>query len=189
MDFKYFFLLFFCIKTHGENLVRKTNNGLIEGIASDQVNLWLGVPFAEPPLNLLRFKRPVVKSNWSGILKTATNPKRCMQYGVNNEDCLYLNIIAPKNSSNLPVLVWIHGGGFVSGGASDMQDSFKKFSIKTNTIIVSIQYRLGLFGFLYMGTDNAPGNMGLLDQVLAIKWVYENVHYFGGDNFRITVKN
>ena len=111
-----------------------------------------------------------------------------MQNGVNNEDCLYLNVITPKISDNLPVLVWIHGGGFVAGGVTDFQNTLKKFAASNNIIVVSIQYRLGVFGFLYMNTDNAPGNMGLRDQSLAMKWVFENIYHFGGDNFRITVK-
>lgn len=173
---------------NAENLIRQTNNGQIEGISEEKVNCWLGIPYAEKPINDLRFKPPVPKSNWSNILKTATNPLKCMQNGVNNEDCLYLNVITPKISDNLPVLVWIHGGGFVAGGVTDFQNTLKKFAAFNNIIVVSIQYRLGVFGFLYMNTDNAPGNMGLRDQSLAMKWVFENIYHFGGDNFRITVK-
>ena len=185
MLFKIIFLILIICSAKAEDYIRSTNNGLVKGVFSFPLNAWLGIPYAEKPIGDLRFRHPVAKSNWSGLLPTANHKANCME----SEDCLYLNVFAPVVSSNLPVLIWIHGGAFIGGSAQDNQNDLKKFSSQTNIIVVSIAYRLSIFGFLYMGTDNAPGNMGLLDQALAIKWVHENIHYFGGDNSKITVSS
>jgi para-nitrobenzyl esterase len=185
MLFKIIILALISCSVKTEDYVRSTNNGLVKGIYSFPLNAWLGIPFAEKPIDDLRFKHPIAKTNWSGILSTANNMASCTE----SEDCLYLNVFTPVISENLPVLVWIHGGAFTGGSARDDQNNLKKFSMQTNTIVVSIAYRLSIFGFLYMGTENAPGNMGLMDQAMAIKWVHENIHYFGGDISRITVSS
>ena len=188
MLLKFLILIFLIINILNaqEDFIRQTANGLVRGRSSNQVNVWLGLPFAEPPINDLRFKRPEPKSNWTGILNTTSAPTNCIQSTGGSEDCLKLNIIVPKNiSDTLPVVIWIHGGGFTSGSAAST--GFSKFALYNKVIVVAIQYRLTIFGFMSLNTIDAPGNMGLLDQSLAIKWVYDNIKYFGGDNTRITI--
>jgi carboxylesterase type B len=124
------------------------------------------------------------------------------------EDCLYLNVLAPRNitsSSSLPVMVYIHGGGlryiyliiyicikneyfenFLRAGSAS-STSFRNLAVSHNIITVSIQYRLFVHGFFSLGIEEASGNQGLLDQSLALKWVYDNIKYFGGDNKRISL--
>jgi len=179
---------------NADQLLIKTNNGYVNGQSVSLnktiiINTWIGIPFAEKPIDDLRFKRPVPIKNWSNILNATSEKSSCYQSSKSkniNEDCLYLNIYKKDNSgSNLPVIIWIHGGGFTIGSATDEDPLI--FVNETNLIYVSISYRLSIFGFLYMANEEAPGNMGLLDQYLAIKWVYENIQYFGGDNSKITV--
>ncbi|PAV58539.1 hypothetical protein WR25_25186 isoform D, partial [Diploscapter pachys] len=113
------------------------------------------------------------------------------QFSNYSEDCLTLNVMRPSrisSQSNLPVLVWVHGGGYEVGSAvlygyKDLTDIY----IPHDIIVVTIQYRLGFLGFLSTGDASAPGNMGLFDQALAIKWLYENIESFGGDKSRIRV--
>ena len=129
-----------------EDYIRSTNTGLVKGLFSFPVNAWLGIPFAENPIDELRFKHSVPKSNWSGILQTTNFAAGC----ASSEDCLYLNIFAPNVSTNLPVLIWIHGGGFTGGSTDQNQVELKSFSSQANVIVVGIAYRLSIFGFLYM---------------------------------------
>lgn len=109
-----------------------------------------------------------------------------------SEDCLYLNLWIPKivlqqknyATKHYPVIVWIHGDGFLSGiGDKDEQEyrAIAHFAAGTSTIVANIQYRTGVFGFLYLGIPEAPGNMGLLDQTQALQWIEENIDCFGGD--------
>lgn len=153
----------------------------------------------------LHYRAPRPVENWTGVFNATSKPNACMQLPDENfgrfpgvemwnnntrtsEDCLYLNLYVPKTAqANLPTLVWIYGGSFVSGSSSlDVYDG--RFLASTQSVIVaSLQYRLGVQGFLYMGTDDAPGNMGLLDQQLAIKWIHDNIHVFGGDRTKITL--
>jgi acetylcholinesterase len=170
-----------------------------------RLNAWLGIPYAEKPIGDLKFKRPLAIKNWQGIYNATEFPNSCLQLndtsivghpGIEmwnakndlSEDCLYLNIWAPdplpKNSN---VLVWIHGGGFVYGSSSLDVYNPKVLAAEANLIIVTIQYRLTLFGFLYLDDNFAPGNQALFDQNLALKWIHENIGYFGGDNKKITI--
>lgn len=142
-------------------------------------------------LNCFRFKRPLPAANWQGVKKATSLENFCPQLFLNitigSEDCLYLNVYSPlrvKNNTPLPVMVWIHGGGFISGtanlfGANNFLDK--------DIILVTLNYRLGIFGFLTLGDLSAPGNFGLKDQVLALKWVQRNIKAFGGDPNRVTI--
>uniref|UniRef100_A0A915BGM0 Carboxylic ester hydrolase n=1 Tax=Parascaris univalens TaxID=6257 RepID=A0A915BGM0_PARUN len=171
------------------------------------VTEFFGVPFAEPPVGQLRFKKPKPKQPWRTPLNATKLPNSCVQsldsyFGdfegatmwnsnvPSSEDCLYLNIVVPGRidpNRRLPVMVWVYGGGFWSGCATlDVYDG-KILASEENVILVSMNYRVSVFGFLYMGREEAPGNMGLWDQLLSLKWVHKNIDLFGGDAHRVTL--
>eukprot|EP00095_Tigriopus_kingsejongensis_P008411 maker-scaffold9_size846264-snap-gene-7.26 protein:Tk08411 transcript:maker-scaffold9_size846264-snap-gene-7.26-mRNA-1 annotation:"PREDICTED: acetylcholinesterase-like" len=188
-------------------LIKKTQEGSIKGVnLSPQVRAWLGVPFAQAPVGDLRFAPPVdaEPSSEDDVLNTRRQPKSCMQNldttgysGADlwntqeelSEDCLYLNIYAPKNATKaLPVFVWIHGGGHSTGSASlDRYDGSQIVS-GGEVVFVAIQYRLGVLGFMFLGEGtNIPGNMGFLDQVKALQWIQNNIGTFGGNPEDVTL--
>lgn len=196
-----------------------TRLGTIEGKVIRRYNgvslvAFTGIPYAEPPIGNLRFKKPVPKSGWHPEILSATKePDICMQFLLpktqvvqsraahklmtarQSEDCLYLNVFVPARVTNhtmrhknkkKAVMVWIHGGAFIVGSAFMSDPS--ELSLVGDVIVVSIAYRLGIFGFLHSThRHEAPGNVGLHDQALAIKWVHENIESFGGDRERITL--
>uniref|UniRef100_A0A670Z471 Carboxylic ester hydrolase n=1 Tax=Pseudonaja textilis TaxID=8673 RepID=A0A670Z471_PSETE len=149
----------------------------LSGLGS--VAAYLGIPYAEPPLGKLRFQKPLPHQPWKQTLEATS-------FG--NSYCLSLNIWVPhpQPSSPVPVLVWIHGGGY--GGATASLGLFNGASLAAteNVIVVTINYRLGALGFLYL-PPVVPGNLGLWDQQLALKWIKENAAAFGGDPSRVTI--
>ncbi|CAG2174984.1 unnamed protein product [Oppiella nova] len=177
-----------------------TTSGLVRGqtikLLDKSIDQFLGIPYAVPPLGSLRFAKPEpIKDPLPDIID-ATKPKHsCMQTiipvvpGLNaSEDCLVLNIWSPSSPSNesKAVMFWIHGGALVLG--SVFQDYYDGSVLATHdVVIVSTNYRLGLFGFLYGDREDAPGNVGFYDQLLALKWVRDNIHAFGGDRDQITI--
>lgn len=186
-----------------------TINGVIEGyseiIDGVPVDIYLGIPFANPPLGDNRFRAPQPVKNWTEVKQTNQPPNCCMQTSDNmfgrfkgvemwnpntniSEDCLYLNIWAPRTeNASKPTLIWIYGGSYVYGSITlDVYDG-RFLAAKASVIVASMQYRMGVHGFLYTGTEDAPGNMGLLDQQLAIKWIHDNIQVFGGDLTKITL--
>jgi para-nitrobenzyl esterase len=162
-----------------------------------------GIPFAQPPVGDLRWHEPVAVKSWSGTRDAGEFGKSCVQQisgwnsqeaQGNQEDCLYLNIWTPEwpMKSAKPVMVWLHGGGNTGGGAS--VDYFDGTSLsRKGVVIVTINYRLGLFGFFSHpgltaeSSHHASGNYGLLDQVAALKWVQANISKFGGDPKNVTI--
>lgn len=147
-----------------------------------------GIPYARPPINELRFKPPQKPANWTGVLNAYNFGNQCVQTPfAGSEDCLFINVYTPNVSptSKLPVLLAIHGGAYIIGSGDEIGPDF--LLNQENIIIVSFNYRLGPFGFLSMGTPEYSGNMGLKDQLLAIKWTNENIHSFGGDKNKITL--
>ncbi|XP_063708558.1 cholinesterase 1-like [Culicoides brevitarsis] len=200
------FEVFLLIKA--ESLIVETSTGPVEGIRTPgkckEANAWYGIPYAKPPVGELRYKRPVPVEPWSDILKTKKKPNACHQQLANDdpvdpglftlhrehlsEDCLYLNVVSPvEREGKLPVMVWIHGGSFTSGGTRMHLYDTECLSNYGEVVTVSIGYRVANLGFLYLGEDTAPGNLALLDQQLALKWIKENIENFGGDPDQITI--
>ncbi|XP_077524768.1 acetylcholinesterase-like [Amblyomma americanum] len=194
-----------CGQEQSEDIVQ-TITGAVRGASvpttTSSVRAFLGIPFAEPPVGELRFKKPVPKKPWEGVYNATSQPPFCPQppIRINNfflikptdlisEDCLYLNVFVPatKHSSLLPVVVYLPGGAFSYGGASLEAMDSSELAARGNVITVIVAYRLGAFGFLYMDVEDAPGNMGLYDQLLALKWVRNNIRAFGGDPSRVTL--
>lgn len=212
---KYLFWLFVALsfismKLQAQYPIIQTENGLISGYKTGDISIFKGIPFAAPPLGDLRWKAPQPVHNWTGILKCDNfsaspmqrKPVPFMMWTEEfitppeklNEDCLYLNIWAPDKPANdkLPVFVWIYGGGFSSGSAAcavyDGEEMAKK-----GIIFVSINYRVGILGFLTHpelsseSEDQVSGNYGLLDQIAALRWIQSNIEAFGGDPRKVTI--
>ncbi|XP_043455161.1 carboxylesterase 5A [Prionailurus bengalensis] len=191
--------------------VRSTRLGWVRGKQTTvlgstmPVNMFLGIPYAAPPLGPLRFKQPKPALPWNDFRNATSYPKLCFQdleWLVSyqhvlkvrypkletSEDCLYLNIYAPAhadNGSNLPVMVWFPGGAFKVGAASSFDGS--ALAAYEDVLIVTTQYRLGIFGFFNTGDEHARGNWAFLDQVAALTWVQDNIEFFGGDPRSVTI--
>ncbi len=192
-----------------------TKYGQLRGVDMGEYIEYRGVPYAKPPVGDLRWKAPVEPDAWEGIYEADTWNKKCMQmtfegegdnlYGKefysnpdfnreSDEDCLYINIGTPKNYENkkMPVAFWIHGGAFLGGYNSEMEFGGEAYC-KRGVILVSVEYRCNIFGFLahpWLAAEDPngrAGNYGILDQIAALKWVYENIENFGGDKDNITV--
>ncbi|XP_038046538.1 cholinesterase 1-like [Patiria miniata] len=157
------------------------------------IDVFKGIPFAEPPVGQLRFRPPVAKEPWVGTYDATYFRDACMQnpaYVGNapvSEDCLHLNIYAPKPAlpEGAAVMVWIHGGGFSTGSSREYYG--QSLVASGDVIVVTINYRLNVFGFLTTGDEALPGNVGLMDQVLALEWIKKNIAAFGGDKNRVTI--
>ncbi|CBL44966.1 Predicted esterase [gamma proteobacterium HdN1] len=185
------------------NAIVETRNGRLQGIAHADHLEFRGIPYALPPLGRLRLSAPQPIPAWEGILRADRFTDPCPQalnplHGITrtSEDCLSLNIWAPPlNGHNKPVMVWIHGGGFSSGAGSQLMYHGKDLALHGDTIVITLNYRLGVFGFLHLdhllsGTDNEfppASNVGLRDIVVALKWVQENIEAFGGDPSQVTL--
>lgn len=150
---------------------------------------YTGIPYAKPPIGELRFKAAVPVEPWHGILDATKESNICLQLGSTDsqEDCLYLNVYTPKtNQTSLPIMFWIHGGGFSWGHGRSSQYG-PDYIMDKDVILITIHYRLGIFGFLSTEDDVIPGNYGVKDQVAALRWVQENIVYFNGDPNRVTI--
>jgi para-nitrobenzyl esterase len=183
----------------------ETSCGKLEGRRVGSAIQWRGVPFARPPVGARRFQPPASPAPWAGV-RDATrfgpaslqpgSPMEAMfgtTTGQTSEDCLYLNVFSPAgDGSALPVMVWIHGGAFVGGSGSTPWYDGSTFAGNGDVVVVTINYRLGLLGFLHLAEAAGEryatsGNCGILDQVAALEWVRDNIEMFGGDPGRITV--
>jgi para-nitrobenzyl esterase len=179
--------------------VVSTDAGAVRGTLTTQARLFQGIPYAAPPVGQLRWASPQRAASWSGI-RDATKPgNRCAQAkglidpASNHEDCLYLNVATPRDSGTrkLPVMVWIHGNGYISGAGS-LYDA-QQLANSGQVIVVSPNYRLGIFGFLaHPALDHGQakqlsGNFGLEDQQAALQWVKRNAAAFGGDPGNVTI--
>ncbi|KAK7083393.1 hypothetical protein SK128_020036, partial [Halocaridina rubra] len=164
--------------------------GQVKIVANYTFHSFESIPFAKPPVGALRFKDPEPADPWVGDLNATLAPPTCPQFiVVGDEDCLYLNVYTPVDSLNqtesLPVMVYIHGGAFYLGGSYFFRGV--QPLVQHNVIMVTINYRLGVLGFLSTEDAAAPGNQGLKDQTLALQWVHDNIAAFGGDPDKITI--
>src|SRR5579862_3018614 len=184
----------------------KTDKGKVEGtLTTDaKVRAFKGIPYAAPPVGNLRWQAPQPVAKWKGVRPAKDFGNHCVQTNAyddmffrdpgQSEDCLTLNIWTPSNAApgSLPVMVWIYGGGFASGSTSEARQD-GQFLAHRNVVVVSMNYRLGIFGFFVHpeltaeSPHHASGNYGLLDQAAAIKWVKDNIKAFGGDPNNITI--
>lgn len=156
--------------------------------ASEDVRLVRGVPYAAPPVGRLRFAPPQPLGRWQGSAtgeaKSSLQP-HLLGHGLSgSEDCLYLNVYAPATPGPHPVLVWIHGGGGVTGSPNEYDGT--RFA-QHGVVVVTIAYRLGALGLLYLPEVFGGGNFALLDQLAALRWVHDNIAAFGGDPARVTL--
>lgn len=190
------------------------DGGKIEGVAGDapQVTVYKGIPYAAPPVGELRWKKPQPVQPWEGIRKCDKWGNICLQedmetgsfywkefyehsHPTKSEDCLYLNVWTPssaKADDKLPVMVWIHGGAFDHGYSHEMEFGGDAYAQK-GVILVTINYRVGMCGFLAHplltaeNGGNGSGNYGLFDQLEALQWVHRNIKVFGGDPDNVTL--
>ncbi len=191
--------LFSSLRTREESVLVQTANGPISGLLEGEVAIFKGVPFAKPPVKQLRFLPPEPPEVFQDVLDCHHFRDSAMQASeisptiTHSEDCLYLNIWAPasaKEGDNLPVLVYIHGGGFSDGSPAKFVFDGSHFAMD-GVIQVNLSYRLGALGFMAFEKIEAEhgflGNCGLLDQLAALHWVQENIQFFGGDKNCVTL--
>ncbi|XP_013080163.2 LOW QUALITY PROTEIN: cocaine esterase-like [Biomphalaria glabrata] len=201
-------ILFLCLLNGAyghENVLAKTNYGIVKGTSSIIDNkamfCYLGVPYAKPPTGPRRFKQPEPPNSWSGVRDAVTLGPKCPQLDELDpfdptpisEDCLNLNIYSPTeptsqgtapSTSLLPVMVWIHGGSFSMGSGSKYNGSVLA---SRGVVVVTVNYRLDILGFLSTADSIIPGNFGLLDQIMALQWIQANIQFFGGDPQMVTI--
>ncbi|CAH2047748.1 unnamed protein product, partial [Iphiclides podalirius] len=200
MLLKFLFILLLVKKSFADILVNVEQGNLrgeqLESVTKDtKYYSFKGIPYAAPPLGKLRFKAPEPPVSWEGVRNATEHGSVCIQYDIvleqfisGSEDCLFLNVYTPELDPKepLPVMFYIHGGGYISGSGND--DFYgPDFLVDRGVILVTINYRLEVLGFLSLETKEVPGNAGVKDQVAALKWVQKNIAKFGGDPNRVTV--
>lgn len=171
--------------------VVRLDSGLIRGVDTGKARTFNGIRYAAPPVGQRRWTYPQPVQPWEGIADATEHGNLCPQQGAfadrSAEDCLFLDVTTPRGHSGepLPVMVWLHGGGYTSdgGGLYDAQ----RMASQGNVVVVTVNYRLGIFG--YFGHSGLPGsgNFGLADQLAALRWVQRNGHAFGGDTGNVTL--
>ena len=190
---------------YAKNLSVTCNNGIFVGLQKDNVLSFKGIPYAKPPIGNLRWKRPILLENSNKVFQAYYFGKSPIQteieselgsYYPQSEDCLKLNIwLNTKNeSTDKTVMVFIHGGSYGWGGTSDpLYDGHNLVNKFPDIILVTIEYRLGVFGFIDFSSLDEKGeyksssNLGLLDQICALKWIKKNINNFGGNPDNITI--
>jgi para-nitrobenzyl esterase len=188
-----------CLSSHAaqSGSVVKVSGGEVAGATRGGVASYLGIPYAAPPVGSLRWRAPQPVQPWQGVRAARSYAPACAQTAQwipdpKSEDCLYLNIWAPERGRKLPVLVWIHGGGYYGGTGA--QAGFDGANLaRHGAVVVTLNYRLGVFGFFAHpelsaeSPHGASGNQGILDQIAALRWVKDNIAAFGGDPQRVAV--
>lgn len=184
------------------NTVIHTKYGCVQGRHIDGCTEYLGIPFAKPPVGELTFRHPEPPEPWDGVLSAVKGRENPMQdqanfgTGNNSLDCLYLNIFVPDGLTGpTPVMVWIYGGAWSNGGngakekdSDEIEYDLSYFAKETATIVVTVNYRLNLYGFLYLRfiSEAFDTNNGLYDQIMALRFVHDNIAAFGGDPNNVT---
>jgi carboxylesterase type B len=182
----------------GGSLLVRTDKGLVRGVRAGDVDGFFGIPYASAPVGPLRWRPPQPVAPWSGVRPADRYGNRCPALASTNgprsetEDCLFLNVQRPAGArpdDRLPVYFWIHGGG-LQNGSSNQHDG-AKIVTETGVVVVTINYRLGVFGFLghpaLTAEAGESGNYGFQDQQAALRWVRRNIAAFGGDPRRVTI--
>ncbi|WP_148615020.1 carboxylesterase/lipase family protein [Nocardioides rubriscoriae] len=179
----------------------ETASGPVRGISDGTVRSWLGLPYAAPPTGPLRWRAPRPAAPWDGVRDASALGSPCLQpeqytFGAkdlvqrpgSSEDCLYLNVVRPDDDDrDLPVVVWLHGGGFFAGNGGTAATEADAL-VERGIVLVSVNYRLGRLGFFaHPSLREDVANFGLLDQVAALRWVRANIAAFGGDAGNVTV--
>jgi para-nitrobenzyl esterase len=178
-----------------QDVVNVPNVGMIAGSETATMRSFKGIPYAAPPVGPLRWKPPQKAAPLTGMLDATKFGSACVQdqnnfgMGSTNEDCLFLNVYAPTGNGPYPVMFWIHGGAFLNGESNEYDPSKL---VAQGVVVVTINYRLGMLGFLADSTiDNGSGvastNYGLLDQQFALQWVQDNIASFNGDKTNVTI--
>ncbi len=191
-------------------MIVQTKYGKMSGVDMGSYVEYRGVPYAKPPVGELRWQAPQPPEPWDGVYEATGFKNECMQHHMGeepflkdfysnpdfvrpmSEDCLYLQIWAPKEGKKMPVAFWMHGGAFMGGFSSELEFDGRAYA-ERGVILVSVEYRCNIFGYLAHpwlsaeNEDHISGNYGSLDQIAALKWVYENIEAFGGDRDNITV--
>ncbi|MFN0247374.1 MAG: carboxylesterase/lipase family protein [Kofleriaceae bacterium] len=182
------------------NPVVETTSGRVRGKERRGIATWRGIPYATAQ----RFRAPEPVKPWAGerdaiefgpFAMQALDPRQAMMSGLTDriatsEDCHFLNVYSPGTDGKRPVVVWIHGGAFIMGAGSQPLYDGTSFAANHDIVVVTINYRLGLFGLMFLGdvvSDEHPGNLALLDQVAALRWVRDNIAAFGGDPNSVTI--
>ncbi|MFI9381865.1 carboxylesterase/lipase family protein [Kutzneria sp. NPDC052558] len=177
----------------GSTTVVCTRQGRLRGVRDGDIDIFKGVRFAEAPTGPHRFAPPRPVRPWTGIRDATAFADEPLQVGfsgqsatgVQDEDCLFLNIWSPSAAGRRPVIVWITGGGFIAGAGSQYDGSV--YARREDIVFVTINYRLNAFGYLHQAARPGSGNAGLLDQIEALRWVRDNITAFGGDPGNVTV--
>jgi len=174
-----------------------TSTGELLGVESGGLRVFKGIPYAEPPVGDGRFRAPRGKAAWDGVLDASDFGASCLQgyatFNETSEDCLTLNVWAHTDTTPRPIMVWLYGGGFVLGESATPLYDGADLAVGADVVVVSLNYRLGLFGSLALpelqaeDARGAAGNMGLLDQIEALRWLKANAPAFGGDPNQLTV--
>jgi len=182
--------------------VVETTLGRVEGRETPTHQTFLGIPYAAPPVGRLRFAPPQPAAAWSGVRAALTAAPACpqapfalpgMDPGPTGEDCLALNVFTPgADHGRRPVMVWFHGGGFITGSSTQAIYDATRLAIRGDVVVVTVNYRLGVLGFLApqaagLGIADATDNAGMLDQIAALGWVRDNIAAFGGDPAKVTI--
>ncbi|XP_058799381.1 esterase B1-like [Phymastichus coffea] len=188
-------VVFACVgEPIADTLTGKVHGSKAQDSEGDEYCSFKGIPYAKPPVGDLRFREPQPAEPWTEVREAMVFGENCLQYDLLShrikgiEDCLHLNVYTKslQQGARRPVMVWIHGGAFVCGSGDDDIYGPENF-MRKDIVLVTLNYRLGVFGFLNYDDESASGNQGLKDQVLALQWVRDNIAHFGGDPNSVTI--